>query len=152
MARCLDILGDPWALLIMREVLSGASRFDELRTVLRVADTVLSKRLAALTAAGLLEKVPYGGTSRPRFEYRPTEAGADTAAVLQALARWGARHATPRELEWTALRVYCLACGQEAAESADYCLTCRTPLQAARTGWVRPARWEETKPLAAPNT
>jgi DNA-binding HxlR family transcriptional regulator len=149
MARCLDILGDPWAMLIMREVLSGVHRFEELSASLQAADTVLSKRLSALTSAGLLEKIPYGGTTRPRFEYRATGAGADTAPILQAIARWGDRHNTPDQLKWTALEVYCLTCGQQATKSADWCLTCNAPLEAARTGWVRPSQWTEVRHLAA---
>jgi DNA-binding HxlR family transcriptional regulator len=149
MARCLDVLGDPWAMLIMREVLSGAHRFEDLRTNLKAADTVLSKRLAALVEAGLLEKVPYGGTARMRFQYRATDAGADTAPILQAVARWGARHNTPGTLQWTAMEVYCLTCGQQATESVDWCLTCSAPLEPAGTGWVRPSQWTGIRALAA---
>jgi DNA-binding HxlR family transcriptional regulator len=148
MARCLDVLGDPWAMLVMRDVLSGDRRFDELRSRLDVADSILSRRLAALCEAGLLEKVPYTGTVRPRYEYHPTAAGRDTAPILQALARWGDKHNTPPELEWTALRVYCRTCGTEATESVDWCVSCDAPLRPDSTAWTRPSQWEEARPLA----
>ena len=56
MARGLDILGDAWGMLVLREVFFGNGRFDAIRERLRVADSVLTKRLAALTDAGLLTK------------------------------------------------------------------------------------------------
>ena len=89
MARALDILGDPWAVMILREVFMGNRRFDGLKDELAIADTVLSKRLRVLVEAGLLQRVPYGGAVRPRVEYVLTEAGSDTLPVLNALAQWG---------------------------------------------------------------
>lgn len=91
-ARSLDILGDPWTVLILREVFSGNHRFDTIRDRLEVADTVLSRRLRAMVAAGLLEAVAYAGSARPRYDYQLTAAGRDTRPVLKALARWGDAH------------------------------------------------------------
>ena len=91
-ARSLDVLGDPWTLLILREVFSGNHRFDTIRDRLEVADTVLTKRLRAMVAAGLLEAVAYAGSTRPRYDYVLTAAGRDTRPVLKALARWDDAH------------------------------------------------------------
>src|SRR3978361_699535 len=93
-ARSVDLLGDPWTLLILREAFSGNRRFDGLKTELGVTDTVLSNRLQRLAEAGLLVRRPYGGTVRPRVEYVLTDAGEDTLPVLHALALWGRRHTT----------------------------------------------------------
>jgi HxlR-like helix-turn-helix/Domain of unknown function DUF302 len=61
-ARALDALGDPWALLIQREVFAGNRRFDGLKDELGIADTVLSERLQMLVHGGLLQRVPYSGS------------------------------------------------------------------------------------------
>ena len=96
-ARGLDILGDPWTVLILREVFSGNHRFDTIRDRLEVADTVLTKRLRAMVAAGLLDAVPYAGSARPRYDYTLTAAGRDTRPLLRALARWGDAHNPRRD-------------------------------------------------------
>ncbi|WP_043436160.1 winged helix-turn-helix transcriptional regulator, partial [Arthrobacter sp. I3] len=59
MARGLDILGDPWSVLVLREVFFGNGRFDAMKQRLGAADSVLTKRLAGLVAAGLLARRPY---------------------------------------------------------------------------------------------
>lgn len=130
-ARGLDVLGDPWSLLVLREVLLGNRRYDGLRSTLEVADAVLSSRLAALVEDGLLRKVPYGGSARPRYEYRATEAGEDALPVLHALARWGEQHVPGRTMT-----IVCAGCGG-AARSADWCPDCEAPLTVASTRWAR---------------
>ena len=90
-ARSLDILGDPWSLLILREIFAGNRRFDGLKNELGISDPVLSKRLQRLVEEGLLDRAPYGGSVRPRVEYILTDVGEDTLPVLHALARWGRR-------------------------------------------------------------
>lgn len=93
-ARSLDVLGDPWTVLVLREVFAGNYRFDTIRDKLDVADTVLSKRLRAMVAAGLLDRSAYAGSVRPRYDYTLTAAGEDTRPVLDALAHWGDAHTT----------------------------------------------------------
>ncbi len=88
-ARALDVLGDPWSLLILRHALLGGRRYEQFRESLGVADNVLSRRLAAMVESGLLRKVPYRGEQRTHFEYALTEAGADALPVLNALVRVG---------------------------------------------------------------
>lgn len=146
-ARALDVLGDPWTLLILREVFVGNRRFDGLKDELAIADTVLSKRLRVLVDAGLLDRVPYGGSVRPRVEYVLTEAGADTLPVLHALARWGHQH-TKSPTAGRGLLVECVVCGQET-ESADWCRNCAAPLDRGRTGWRRARDPESLIRLAA---
>jgi DNA-binding HxlR family transcriptional regulator len=68
-ARGVDILGDPWTILILRELFFGNGRFDAIRARLNVADSVLTKRLAGLVQAGLLEKRAYDDGGRTRQEY-----------------------------------------------------------------------------------
>jgi DNA-binding HxlR family transcriptional regulator len=135
-ARSLDILGDAWALLILREVFAGNRRFDGLKAELGIADTVLSKRLQSLVEAGLLERSPYSGSVRPRVEYILTEAGEDTLPILHSFARWGRRHTTSPVPGRGILIVECMVCGIES-HNADWCQTCAAPLDRQRTGWRR---------------
>ena len=143
-ARSLDALGDPWSLLVLREVLLGNCRFDGLRTTLGVADNVLAGRLTSLVEHGLLRKEPYGGGSRPRYEYRATPAGEDALPVLHALARWGEQH-----VPGAAMTVVCAGCGGPA-RSADWCPDCRAPLTVASTRWARATTPERLVDLADP--
>jgi DNA-binding HxlR family transcriptional regulator len=90
-ARALEVVGDRWTLLIVRDVALGRTRFDQLLESLGVASNVLADRLSRLVADGVLERVRY--SERPeRFEYRLTKKGAELRVVLLALMQWGDRH------------------------------------------------------------
>jgi DNA-binding HxlR family transcriptional regulator len=92
-ARSLDVLGEKWTLLVVREACWGRTRFSEFRQALGVAPDVLASRLATLVDVGVLERRPYrveGG--RQREEYVLTAAGADLRLVLGALSAWGDEH------------------------------------------------------------
>lgn len=90
-ARTLDRVGDPWSMLILRDASFGKTRFDEFEESLGIAPNMLSRRLASLVEAGMLEKRRY--SERPeRFEYLVTDQGRDFQPVLQALKAFGARH------------------------------------------------------------
>ncbi len=91
-AKTLEIVGDRWTMLIIREAFFGAYRFDDLHRRLGVARTVLSDRLDRLVTEGIVRKERY--QDRPaRFEYRLTDKGMDLWPVLMALLFWGDRHA-----------------------------------------------------------
>src|SRR6266705_4641014 len=94
-ARALEIVGDRWTLLIIRDVVLGRTRFDQLSDSLGVASNVLTDRLNRLTAEDVLERVPYN--ERPeRFEYRLTKKGRELGLVLLALMQWGDRHVSDK--------------------------------------------------------
>jgi DNA-binding HxlR family transcriptional regulator len=150
MARSLEVLGDPWAILILRELFSGITHFVEMRDRLEVADTVLTDRLSRLCDAEVVRRVRYGGTEqRPRHTYHLTEAGAATLPVLHALAQWGSRHRTPDTLKNTELQVWCTTCGNEIINSVDWCMHCQAPLAVAHTSWRRTGRSDDLIDLAA---
>lgn len=87
-AATLEVVGDRWTVLILRDVFRGARRFGELQEGLGIARNLLSDRLSRLVEHGVLEKVPY--QQRPlRCEYRLTAKGADLSPALIALMRWG---------------------------------------------------------------
>lgn len=90
-ARSLALVGDTWSMLIMRDAHAGLTRFDEFRKSLGIAPTILTRRLAALTEEGLLEKRRYSERP-PREEYLLTTAGLDLLPVLFAIGGWGRKH------------------------------------------------------------
>ncbi len=91
LARALEVLGERWTLLIVRDALLGLGRFDDLQRSLGVARNVLTDRLGRLVDAGVLERVPYQQRP-PRHEYRLTAAGRELAVPLIGLMQWGDRH------------------------------------------------------------
>jgi DNA-binding HxlR family transcriptional regulator len=90
-ARTLELLGERWTLLVVRDVFEGRRRFDQIQGSLGVARNVLAARLARLVEEGILEKRPYG-THPHRHEYFLTEKGLDLWPVLIAMLDWGDRH------------------------------------------------------------
>ncbi|MDA8445031.1 winged helix-turn-helix transcriptional regulator [Paracidovorax valerianellae] len=90
-ARSLDVLGDAWTMLILRDANAGLTRFDQFKKSLGIAPTMLTKRLAALTDEGLLEKRQYSERP-PRDEYVLTAAGRDYLPVLFMIGAWGRKH------------------------------------------------------------
>jgi len=93
-ARALEVVGERWSLLILRDAFLGLRRFDDFQRSLGVARNVLADRLDRLVEAGVFERVRY--TERPpRFEYRLTKRGRDLYPVLFGLMRWGDKYAAP---------------------------------------------------------
>jgi DNA-binding HxlR family transcriptional regulator len=91
-AKSAEILGDPWSILIVRELLLGSSRFNILQKGLpRISPTVLNTRLKELQERGVIIKRRLNG--QRGFEYRLTAAGRELSTVIEALAVWGMRWA-----------------------------------------------------------
>jgi DNA-binding HxlR family transcriptional regulator len=91
-ARALDVIGEAWTPLIVRDLSLGIGRFDAIQHDLGISRKVLSERLARLVQEGVVERVPYQDNP-PRYDYRLTEKGLDLAPVLVALKAWGDRWA-----------------------------------------------------------
>jgi DNA-binding HxlR family transcriptional regulator len=93
-ARTLELVGERWTILVLRDAFLGLRRFDQFQHSLGIARNVLTARLDRLVSEEILEKVPY--QERPlRHEYRLTEKGLDLWPVITELLRWGDRHAAP---------------------------------------------------------
>lgn len=93
-ARALELVGERWSLLIVRNALfAGARRFGDFRS-LGIATNVLSARLDGFVAAGIMTRTPVAGTGE-QFEYLLTEQGRDLGGVLIALTEWGDRWRAP---------------------------------------------------------
>jgi DNA-binding HxlR family transcriptional regulator len=94
LARALEVVGERWTLLVVRDALLGLRRFDEFLDSLGIARNVLSNRLQTLVEHGVFERVRY--QERPeRFEYRLTPRGGELATAVIALMQWGDRHFAP---------------------------------------------------------
>jgi DNA-binding HxlR family transcriptional regulator len=133
-ARTLDVLGDAWTLLVLREAFYGRRRFAEFAESLPIARNVLSDRLGSLVGHGVLERVRYCERP-PRDEYRLTERGRELFGVIAALLAWGDRWLTP-EGDPVPLDLVHLPCGA-ATRPQVVCGTCGEPLE-ARDVRVRP--------------
>ena len=92
LAGALDLLGDRWSLVILRDMVRGKRRYGEFAASQESIPTnILASRLKSLEESGFIEKQPYQG--RPvRYEYQMTEKGADLLPVLQSFAQWGMKH------------------------------------------------------------
>lgn len=100
--RTLELIGDKWSLLVLRDAMNGVRRFDDLRRHVGLSEAILADRLRKLVAAGVLETTPYREPgSRTRHEYRLTEKGWDLWPAMIALKQWGDRYtADPEGTAW----------------------------------------------------
>lgn len=87
-ARALDVVGDPWTLLIVRDMFFGFHRFEAFQRRLGIARNTLTDRLGVLVDSGVAERVPYQDNPE-RFEYRLTEKGRALRPVIWSLMAWG---------------------------------------------------------------
>ncbi|MFI7429064.1 winged helix-turn-helix transcriptional regulator [Micromonospora sp. NPDC049836] len=91
--RAMEILGERWTLVVLREVFNGVRRFDDMRVRTGIPRQVLTNRLAKLVEQGVLRREPYREPgSRVRHEYRLTAMGLDLWPVLVAVLGWGDRY------------------------------------------------------------
>ncbi|MFF4211216.1 winged helix-turn-helix transcriptional regulator [Streptomyces sp. NPDC001796] len=109
--RTLDLIGEKWSLLVLRDAMNGVHRFDDFRRHVGLSDAVLSDRLRKLVAAGVLDTVPYREPGqRTRHEYRLTRKGWDLWPVMIALKQWGDRYTA--DPEGPPLEVHHRDCGE----------------------------------------
>jgi DNA-binding HxlR family transcriptional regulator len=135
-ARTLELLGERWTLLVIRDVFEGRRRFDRIQASLGVARNVLATRLARLVQEGILEKRPYG--SHPaRHEYFLTEKGLDLWPVLVAMLDWGDRHLAGEEGPPTLITHK--RCGGRV-DGRGYCERCGARLHARDAAATRATR------------
>lgn len=94
-ASALEIIGERWTLLIVRDVFLGLHRFDQFQESLGIARNVLSDRLNWLVDEGILKRVRYSD-ERERYDYRLTQKGRDLLLPLTALRQWGDKYLTEK--------------------------------------------------------
>jgi DNA-binding HxlR family transcriptional regulator len=125
-AQSLEVIGEWWTPLILRDALMGVTRFEQFQRRLGIARNVLAQRLERLVARGILEQVQYH--ERPtRYEYRLTPMGRDLWPVLTLLRQWGDTWLAPGGPP--VLNVH-TTCGHTATAEL-ICSHCREPLRAA---------------------
>ena len=93
-ARTLEVVGERWTLLIIRDAFLGITRFDGFLSRIPIARNVLTDRLAGLVDHGILTRVRYQ-SHPPRHEYHLTPRGQDLLPVIVTLTEWGDRHLAP---------------------------------------------------------
>jgi len=89
LAQTLDVIGERWTLLVLRDAFFGAKRFEQFQKSLGIARNILTARLNRLVEEGILERRPVDSS---RFEYVLTERGLDLQPVLLAMTHWGDKH------------------------------------------------------------
>ena len=93
LGRAMEILGERWTVVVLREIFLGVRRFDDIRRHSGIPRQVLTNRLATLVEHDLLRKTPYRADgARTRHEYRLTEKGMELQPILLAISQWGDRH------------------------------------------------------------
>jgi DNA-binding HxlR family transcriptional regulator len=126
LAKSLEVIGERWSLLIVRDVMNGNRRFSGIQASLGVARNVLSARLERLIEEGILERRAYQ-ESPPRYEYFLTEKGLDLWPSLIALMSWGDRYSAGPE--GPPLVVIHKGCGGEVSDRG-ICESCGETLNA----------------------
>lgn len=124
-AQCLEVVGEWWSMLIVRDAFLGVSRFDQFQERLGISRNILNERLTRLVEEGVFDKVAYSDHP-PRFDYRLTDKGRDLWPVLTAMRQWGDRYAAP---DGPPLRIVHHKCGH-VAEALMSCSACGDVLTA----------------------
>jgi DNA-binding HxlR family transcriptional regulator len=130
-ANALDVIGERWTLLALREVMLGQRRFDQIVRGTGASRDILAARLRTLVEGGVLERRLYE-THPPRYEYVPTEAGRALQPILLGLAGWADRYATqgPPPTTWEH------ECGAEL-HPRTVCAHCGRPVTPGNTRITR---------------
>jgi DNA-binding HxlR family transcriptional regulator len=124
-ARTLDVIGEPWSPLILRDIWVGMSRFEQIQADLGISRKVLTERLNHLVDRGIIERRPYD--RRPRYEYLLTDQGTELVDVLMVMVRWGDKWLAGSAGPPVLYRHH--ACGE--ISSADLrCAQCGEPMHA----------------------
>jgi DNA-binding HxlR family transcriptional regulator len=127
-AQCLDVVGEWWSLLIVRDAFLGVTRFDDFQARLGISRNILTQRLSRLVDNGILDRVPYC-EHPPRSEYRLTAKGRDLWHVVTAMRQWGDRWATSAQRSGPSVETRHKACGH-LVTAVPVCSHCGEPLDA----------------------
>jgi DNA-binding HxlR family transcriptional regulator len=125
-ARTLDIIGEPWSPLILRDVFVGIARFDQLQADLGISRKVLTERLKWLIDNGILTRREYSSRP-PRYEYVLTDKGLELCDLLMVMVRWGDRWTAGEAGPPVLYRHH--ACGQISHVDL-HCSQCDQPMHA----------------------
>jgi DNA-binding HxlR family transcriptional regulator len=118
-AQCLEVIGEWWSMLIIRDTFMGVTRFEDFQRRLGISRNILRDRLASLVEAGILIRVPYS-EHPPRDDYKLTQKGRDLWPVLTSMRQWGDQYAAP---DGPPIEIVHRSCGQvsHAEMSCAWC-------------------------------
>jgi DNA-binding HxlR family transcriptional regulator len=122
-AQCLEVVGEWWTLLIVRDAVLGVRRFDDFQARLGISRNILNRRLSHLVYHGVLERRPYQ-ENPPRSEYALTDKGRDLWHVVTAIRQWGDKWAAP---DGPPVRMRHTSCGH-VVQAIAVCSHCGEPL------------------------
>ena len=125
-ARTLDVMGEAWTPLVIRDVFVGMTRFEQIQQDLGISRKVLTERLNHLVEHEVLERRPYD--NRPRYEYHLTARGTELFEVLMAMVGWGDKWLAGKAGPPVLYRHH--ACG-EISHVDPRCADCGEPMHAA---------------------
>jgi DNA-binding HxlR family transcriptional regulator len=130
-AQCLEVVGEWWSLLILRDVFLGVRRFDDFQARLGISRNVLNQRLSRLVEQGILKRVSYQ-QHPPRHEYRLTDKGRDLWLVVTAMRQWGDKWAAP---DGPPVDLVHITCGH-VSQAVPTCSQCHETLDVRDVGAV----------------
>jgi len=142
-AQCLEVVGEWWTMLIVRDAFFGVTRFDQFQERLGIARNVLQQRLEHLIDRDVMERTAYN-EHPPRYDYRLTTKGRDLWPVLNAMRQWGDEYAAP---DGPPIALVHKNCGA-VAHAELVCSACAEPMNARTVRAVAGhARRGEAHPL-----
>jgi DNA-binding HxlR family transcriptional regulator len=122
-AQCLEVVGEWWSMLLVRDAFLGVTRFDEFQQRLGISRNILDQRLNRLVETGVLAKIPYS-EHPPRYDYRLTDKGRDLWPIITTMRQWGDEYAAP---DGPPMLVTHRECGQ-VADAILTCSACGEPI------------------------
>ena len=125
LAQSLELIGDWWTPLVLRDLYLGLNRFDQFVTDLGISRNLLTARLTTLVDGGLVRRTPYQ-QNPVRYSYELTDAGQELVPILMALTAWGDRWATPPAGQ--PIRFTHTTCGKLTTPTVS-CSECGDPLE-----------------------
>ena len=144
-AQTLEVVGEWWTMLIVRDAFMGVTRFDQFQERLGISRNILNERLNRLVDEGVFDKVAYSDHP-PRYDYRLTAKGRDLWAIMTAMRQWGDKYAAPDGLP---LKLVHKKCGT-VSQPVMTCSACGEPLSARDVRAVAgPGDLDHLVPVAA---
>ena len=125
-AQTLEVVGEWWTMLIVRDAFFGVTRFDQFQQRLDIARNILNQRLTRLVDEGVLDKVAYSDHP-PRYDYRLTAKGRDLWPIMTAMRQWGDKYAA---LEGRPIKLVHKKCGN-VPQAVMTCSACGEPVSAS---------------------
>jgi len=129
-ARSWNVVGEPWTPLILRDLVIGLRRFEQLREDTGVSANILADRLGTLEEAGLIRRQPYKDGQRTRHEYHLTQMGNEFVPVLVAITNWGDRWLSNNQAPAV---FHHDTCGSVSATGVVVCSDCGQPIDHTNT-------------------